>query len=134
MGGHAQSAAEQDAQTQVSLVKCTVQGWKIHGAPACVAVTLLRCCAADSQGYAEPAAAPDAQQQADNVRFTESLLPDWAAAASGPYPGAMPQALPPGSLPGAVLCCTGDSPFCLCMTTLEAYQAYQSLDSSGEAP
>ena len=58
------------------------------------------CCAADNQGYAEPAAAPDAQQQADNVRFTESLLPDWAAAASGPYPGAVPQALPPGTLPG----------------------------------
>ena len=58
------------------------------------------CCAADNQGYAEAAAGPDAQQQADNVRFTESLLPDWAAAASGPYAGAVPQALPPGSLPG----------------------------------
>ncbi len=52
------------------------------------------CCAADNQGYAEPAAAPDAQQQADSVSFAESMLPDWAAAASGPYPGAVPQALP----------------------------------------
>ena len=96
-------------------------------------MTLLFCCAADNQGCAEPAAAPDAHQQADNVRFTESLLPDWAAA-SGPYPGAVPQALPPGSLPGAVLCCPGDSPCSLCMAMLEAYQACKSLDSSVEIP
>lgn len=84
---------------QVSLVRCSIQGWT-HGTSVCISLTVLCCCAADSQGYAEPAAAPDAQQQADNVRFTDSLLPDWAAAASGPYPGAVPQALPPGSLPG----------------------------------
>ncbi len=80
--------------------------WTVHltgrhgSSMACIAVTLLCCCAADNQGYAEAAAGPDTQQQADNIRFTESLLPDWAAAASGPYPGAAPQALPPGSLPG----------------------------------
>ena len=72
-------------------------------------------------GYAEPAAASDAQQQADNVSVTESLLPDWAAAASGPYPGAVPQALPPGSLPGTVLYCPGDSFCCWCMAMLKAH-------------
>jgi len=51
------------------------------------------CCAASNQGYAEPAAAPDAQQQADSVSFAESMLPDWAAAASGAVPQALPQAV-----------------------------------------
>ena len=66
-------------------------------------------CGADNEARAQPPAAQGDQQQADAARFTESLLPDWTAAASGPYHGAMlpalPQSGPPGTYPTPSHCC-----------------------------
>ena len=65
--------------------------------------------AAVAAAAAAAAATPDAQQhshsqaEAEAARLTDNLLPDWTAAASGPFPGAglIPgQSLPQGSAPG----------------------------------
>ena len=75
-------------------------GLAVHAVGPAFAEAAAAAAAAAADG---PEAEMHSQAQAEAARLTDNLLPDWTAAASGPFPGAglIPaQSLPQGSAPG----------------------------------